>query len=116
MLIICKGVGTAVIAIQEAEDFGNKRCYKTKDLKNDADGPSYLYVNQTLFFHCLEDSLSFYWVWLNHFDVTLMFNFAKDQKELGEKLFLAWTGWVFVWISLLLFLGCSSWCILHNQK
>ncbi|KAJ7945859.1 putative Boron transporter [Quillaja saponaria] len=35
---------------------------------------------------------------------TFMFNFAKDRKDLGEKLFLAWTGWVCVWTSLLLFL------------
>ncbi|KAL6986817.1 putative boron transporter 2 [Sarracenia purpurea var. burkii] len=35
---------------------------------------------------------------------TFMFNFAKDQKDLGEKLFLAWTGWVCVWTALLLFL------------
>ncbi|XP_059657890.1 probable boron transporter 2 isoform X2 [Cornus florida] len=43
---------------------------------------------------------------------TFMFNFAKDRKDLGEKLFLAWTGWVCVWTSLLLFLlailGASS--------
>lgn len=24
---------------------------------------------------------------------TFMFNFAKDRKDLGEKLFLAWAGW-----------------------
>lgn len=35
---------------------------------------------------------------------TFMFNFAKDRKDLGEKLFLAWTGWVCVWTALLLFL------------
>ncbi|KAF6157393.1 hypothetical protein GIB67_004331 [Kingdonia uniflora] len=35
---------------------------------------------------------------------TFMFNFAKDKKDLGEKLFLPWTGWVCVWTALLLFL------------
>ncbi|KAL3628832.1 putative boron transporter 2 [Castilleja foliolosa] len=35
---------------------------------------------------------------------TFMFNFAKNRKDLGEKLFLAWTGWVCVWTALLLFL------------
>ncbi|KAL4012480.1 hypothetical protein IC575_029582 [Cucumis melo] len=35
---------------------------------------------------------------------TFMFNFAKDRKELGQELFLAWTGWVCVWTAILLFL------------
>ncbi|TYH41554.1 hypothetical protein ES332_D11G000900v1 [Gossypium tomentosum] len=35
---------------------------------------------------------------------TFLFNFAKDRKDLGHKLFLAWTGWVCVWTALLLFL------------
>ncbi|KAG6635188.1 probable boron transporter 2 isoform X2 [Carya illinoinensis] len=35
---------------------------------------------------------------------TFMFNFAKDRKDLGQKLFLGWTGWVRVWTALLLFL------------
>lgn len=35
---------------------------------------------------------------------TFMFNFAKGRSDLGRKLFLAWTGWVCVWTSLLLFL------------
>ncbi|KAL6524475.1 putative boron transporter 2 [Orobanche hederae] len=35
---------------------------------------------------------------------TFMFNFAKDRKDLGQELFLAWAGWVCVWTSLLLFL------------
>ncbi|XWS60737.1 hypothetical protein CRYUN_Cryun07bG0061400 [Craigia yunnanensis] len=35
---------------------------------------------------------------------TFMFNFAKDRKDLGHKLFLAWAGWVCVWTALLLFL------------
>ncbi|KAH6798052.1 HCO3- transporter family [Perilla frutescens var. hirtella] len=35
---------------------------------------------------------------------TFMFDFAKDRKDLGEKLFLAWTAWVCVWTAILLFL------------
>lgn len=35
---------------------------------------------------------------------TFMFDFAKDRKDLGPHLFLAWTGWVCVWTALLLFL------------
>ncbi|XP_020681006.1 boron transporter 1 [Dendrobium catenatum] len=35
---------------------------------------------------------------------TFMFNFVKDREDLGRKLFLAWTGWVCVWTSFLLFL------------
>ncbi|KAK4375657.1 hypothetical protein RND71_006334 [Anisodus tanguticus] len=35
---------------------------------------------------------------------TFMFNFAKDRKDLGPNLFLAWTGWVCVWTAFLLFL------------
>nr|XP_043617285.1 probable boron transporter 2 [Erigeron canadensis] len=35
---------------------------------------------------------------------TFMFNFAKDQKDLGKALFLAWSGWVCVWTALLLVL------------
>lgn len=35
---------------------------------------------------------------------TFMFDFAKDKKDLGPNLFLAWTGWVCVWTALLLFL------------
>ncbi|KAL3835205.1 hypothetical protein ACJIZ3_009941 [Penstemon smallii] len=35
---------------------------------------------------------------------TFMFDFVKDRKDLGPKLFLAWTGWVCVWTALLLFL------------
>ncbi|XP_073113695.1 probable boron transporter 2 [Elaeis guineensis] len=35
---------------------------------------------------------------------TFMFDFAKDRKDLGPKLFLAWTGWVCVWTAFLLFL------------
>ncbi|KAJ0054334.1 hypothetical protein Pint_00810 [Pistacia integerrima] len=35
---------------------------------------------------------------------TFMFNFAKERADLGRDLFLAWTGWVCVWTTLLLFL------------
>ncbi|GLJ24901.1 hypothetical protein SUGI_0476450 [Cryptomeria japonica] len=35
---------------------------------------------------------------------TFMFNFAKNQKDLGPHLFLAWAGWVCVWTSFLLIL------------
>ncbi|KAG6508767.1 hypothetical protein ZIOFF_034148 [Zingiber officinale] len=35
---------------------------------------------------------------------TFMFNFAKQRADLGQNMFLAWTGWVCVWTSLLLFL------------
>ncbi|XP_043723985.1 probable boron transporter 2 isoform X1 [Telopea speciosissima] len=34
---------------------------------------------------------------------TFMFSFAKDRQDLGQKLFLAWTGWVCVWTAVLLF-------------
>ncbi|XP_072954375.1 probable boron transporter 2 isoform X2 [Typha angustifolia] len=35
---------------------------------------------------------------------TFMFNFAKNRTDLGPRMFLAWTGWVCVWTSFLLFL------------
>ncbi|KAK4568625.1 hypothetical protein RGQ29_004151 [Quercus rubra] len=35
---------------------------------------------------------------------TFMFDFVKNRKDLGQKLFLAWAGWVCVWTALLLFL------------
>lgn len=35
---------------------------------------------------------------------TFMFKFAKDRKDLGQELFLAWTAWVCVWTALLLFM------------
>ncbi|XP_078431042.1 boron transporter 1-like [Wolffia australiana] len=35
---------------------------------------------------------------------TFMFEFAKDRGDLGQKLFLPWTGWVCVWTALLLFI------------
>ncbi|KAI4316291.1 hypothetical protein L6164_024285 [Bauhinia variegata] len=35
---------------------------------------------------------------------TYLYSFSKERPELGTKLFLAWTGWVFVWTSFLLIL------------
>ncbi|KAK2651496.1 hypothetical protein Ddye_011352 [Dipteronia dyeriana] len=35
---------------------------------------------------------------------TYLYSFAKGQEDLGQKLYLAWAGWVCVWTSLLLFL------------
>ncbi|EFJ36311.1 hypothetical protein SELMODRAFT_78956 [Selaginella moellendorffii] len=35
---------------------------------------------------------------------TFMYDFAKNRDDLGPKLFLAWTGWVCVWVAILLFL------------
>nr|GMD37303.1 boron transporter 4-like [Ipomoea batatas] len=35
---------------------------------------------------------------------TYLYKFAKDQKDLGQQLYLAWTGWVCVWTALMLFL------------
>ncbi|KAB5563960.1 hypothetical protein DKX38_004014 [Salix brachista] len=35
---------------------------------------------------------------------TYLYNFAKEREDLGQKLFLAWAGWVCVWTALLLFL------------
>ncbi|KAM1012123.1 hypothetical protein FF1_047256 [Malus domestica] len=35
---------------------------------------------------------------------TFMFNFVKERKDLGPKLFLAWSAWVCVWTAGLLFL------------
>ncbi|XP_011040005.1 PREDICTED: boron transporter 4-like [Populus euphratica] len=35
---------------------------------------------------------------------TYLYKFAKGREELGQKLFLAWAGWVCVWTALLLFL------------
>ncbi|KAK9747898.1 hypothetical protein RND81_02G022200 [Saponaria officinalis] len=47
---------------------------------------------------------------------TFMYNFAKDRKELGHKLFLAWTAWVCVWTALLLFmLAILGACSLINR-
>lgn len=47
---------------------------------------------------------------------TFMFNFAKDRKDLGQKLFLAWTAWVCVWTALLLFsLAILGACSIINR-
>lgn len=47
---------------------------------------------------------------------TFMFNFVKDREDLGRKLFLAWTGWVCVWTSLLLlFLAILGACSIINR-
>ncbi|EEF44729.1 Boron transporter, putative [Ricinus communis] len=35
---------------------------------------------------------------------TYLYNFAKGREDLGQKLFLAWAGWVCVWTALLLLL------------
>ncbi|XP_068647364.1 boron transporter 4 isoform X1 [Aristolochia californica] len=35
---------------------------------------------------------------------TYLYSFAKGRKELGSELFLAWTGWVCIWTSLMLIL------------
>ncbi|KAF6154243.1 hypothetical protein GIB67_036461 [Kingdonia uniflora] len=35
---------------------------------------------------------------------TLLYNFAKGRANLGYELFLAWAGWVCIWIALMLFL------------
>ncbi|KHG27141.1 Putative boron transporter 5 -like protein [Gossypium arboreum] len=35
---------------------------------------------------------------------TYLYNFAKGRDDLGQELYLAWTGWVCVWTALLLFL------------
>ncbi|KAL8250405.1 hypothetical protein R6Q59_034098 [Mikania micrantha] len=47
---------------------------------------------------------------------TFMFRFAKDQKDLGKPLFLAWSGWVCVWTALLLvLLSVLGACSLINR-
>ncbi|XP_008781062.2 probable boron transporter 2 [Phoenix dactylifera] len=47
---------------------------------------------------------------------TFMFDFAKDRKDLGPKLFLPWTGWVCVWTAfLLLLLAILGACSLINR-
>jgi len=35
---------------------------------------------------------------------TYIYNFAKSQPNLGEKMFLPWAGWVCIWTSVMLFL------------
>ncbi|XP_031282274.1 boron transporter 4-like [Pistacia vera] len=34
---------------------------------------------------------------------TYLYNFAKGREDLGQKLYLAWAGWVCVWTALMLF-------------
>ncbi|KAL1818442.1 hypothetical protein ACET3Z_013311 [Daucus carota] len=47
---------------------------------------------------------------------TFMFKFAKDRKDLGQELFLAWTAWVCVWTALLLFtLAILGACSIINR-
>ncbi|KAJ1418275.1 Bicarbonate transporter, C-terminal [Sesbania bispinosa] len=46
---------------------------------------------------------------------TFMYNFAKDRKDLGHKLFLPWTGWVCLDCPVALLAG-HSWCMLHNPQ
>ncbi|CAN6828776.1 unnamed protein product [Brassica oleracea var. botrytis] len=47
---------------------------------------------------------------------TFMFNFAKGRPELGRNLFLAWSGWVCVWTSLILFvLAICGACSIINR-
>ncbi|XP_024976555.1 probable boron transporter 2 [Cynara cardunculus var. scolymus] len=47
---------------------------------------------------------------------TFMFKFAKDQKDLGKPLFLAWTGWVCVWTAfLLVMLSILGACSIINR-
>ncbi|TVU04319.1 hypothetical protein EJB05_50111, partial [Eragrostis curvula] len=35
---------------------------------------------------------------------TYIYNFAKNQPDLGEKMFLPWAGWVCIWTAVMLFL------------
>ncbi|XP_062179312.1 boron transporter 4-like [Phragmites australis] len=35
---------------------------------------------------------------------TYIYNFAKNQPNLGEKLFLPWAGWICIWTAVMLFL------------
>ncbi|XP_052135452.1 boron transporter 4-like [Oryza glaberrima] len=35
---------------------------------------------------------------------TYLYNFAKNQQALGERLYLAWAGWVCIWTAIMLFL------------
>ncbi|KAJ9568120.1 hypothetical protein OSB04_004086 [Centaurea solstitialis] len=47
---------------------------------------------------------------------TFMFKFAKDQKDLGKPLFLAWAGWVCVWTAfLLVMLSILGACSIINR-
>ncbi|GJU72326.1 boron transporter 4-like protein [Tanacetum coccineum] len=47
---------------------------------------------------------------------TYLFNFAKGRDDLGQKLFLAWAGWVCVWTALMLFLlAIFNACVIINR-
>ncbi|KDP37147.1 hypothetical protein JCGZ_06203 [Jatropha curcas] len=47
---------------------------------------------------------------------TYLYNFAKGREDLGQKLFLAWAGWVCVWTSiLLLLLATFNACTVINR-
>ncbi|KAE8655491.1 putative boron transporter 6 [Hibiscus syriacus] len=47
---------------------------------------------------------------------TYLYNFAKGREDLGQELYLAWTGWVCVWIALLLFLLATfNACMIINR-
>ncbi|KAG6534013.1 hypothetical protein ZIOFF_007894 [Zingiber officinale] len=35
---------------------------------------------------------------------TYLYNFAKERKDLGERLYLAWAGWVCIWTAIMLVL------------
>ncbi|EEF44695.1 Boron transporter, putative [Ricinus communis] len=47
---------------------------------------------------------------------TYLYNFAKGREDLGQKLFLAWAGWVCVWTALfLLLLAVFNACTIINR-
>ncbi|CAN0896630.1 Boron transporter 4 [Linum grandiflorum] len=47
---------------------------------------------------------------------TYLYNFAKDKPQLGQKLFLAWAGWVCVWSGvMLLMLAVLNACVVINR-
>ncbi|XP_065865175.1 boron transporter 4-like [Euphorbia lathyris] len=47
---------------------------------------------------------------------TYLYNFAKQREDLGQKLFLAWAGWVCVWTALfLLLLAVFNACTVINR-
>ncbi|XP_031282268.1 boron transporter 4-like [Pistacia vera] len=47
---------------------------------------------------------------------TYLYNFAKGREDLGQKLYLAWVGWVCVWTALMLFvLAIFNACDLINR-
>ncbi|PWA47464.1 HCO3- transporter family [Artemisia annua] len=47
---------------------------------------------------------------------TYLYNFAKGKDDLGQKLFLAWAGWVCFWTALMLFLlAIFNACVIINR-